>query len=275
MWEKVKKWVVDGVEWAEREMRGKTGAEKREAVVNKVDALIPLPWFLEWLDGLVIAWLVDKVCEKMNWLTDHKFTGNELSEEQSGKLAEVACCSISSIPEEEVRGKSVDERLNALYEKYGVTPESEKTPDVSAEANYVEALKAAYDAQNGDLSPHFSKREFTCHCGCGTYIPCLELVEKLEKFRELCGNKAMSIGSGTRCLKRNKAVGGAMPDEKKGTKGSQHLYGKAADVKLIPGLTVDQMAKLAEQAGFNGIGKYNWGVHVDVRSTPGRWDYRK
>ena len=40
-------------------------------------------------------------------------------------------------------------------------------------------------------------------------------------------------------------------------------------------LTVDQMAKLAEQAGFSGIGKYNWGVHVDVRKTPARWDYRK
>ena len=125
----------------------------------------------------------------------------------------------------------------------------------------------------GDLSAHFSKKEFVCHCGCGAFIPCPKLYEKLEKFRELCGNKPMTIGSGTRCLKRNKAVGGAMPSKK--SKGSQHLYGTAADVNLIPGLTVDRMAKLAEEAGFDGIGKYNWGVHVDVRGTKARWDYRK
>ena len=270
MWEKVKKYVVDGVAWAEREMRGKTGAEKREAVVNKVDALIPLPWFLEWLDGLVIGWLVDKVCEKMNWLTDHKFTGNELNEEQSGKLAAVASCSISSIPAEEVQGKSVEERLNALYEKYGITQDAPTTEE------YVEVLKEVYNASStGDLSPHFSKREFECHCGCGAYIPCPELVEKLEKFRELCGNKATGIGSGTRCLKYNEAVGGKMPDPKKGTKGSQHLYGTAADIRKYSDMSVDEMAKKAEEAGFDGIGKYTWGVHVDVRGTKARWDYRK
>ncbi|MBQ9528062.1 MAG: DUF882 domain-containing protein [Fretibacterium sp.] len=130
----------------------------------------------------------------------------------------------------------------------------------------------------GDLSEHFSKREFACHC-CGKFIPCPKLVEKLEKFRELCGNKALSIGSGTRCEKRNKAVGGAQKkydkDGKLINKGSQHMYGTAADVRLVPGLSVDKMAKLAEEAGFDGIGKYRWGVHVDVRGSKARWDYRK
>lgn len=268
MWAKVKKWVVDSVAWAEREMKGKTGKEKREAVINKVDALIPLPWFLEWLDGLVIGWLVDKVCEKMNWLTDHKFTGEELTEEQSGKLAEVASCSISSIPAEEVKGKTVEERLNILYEKYGIEPEPEpKLNSGPVNAGYVEALKDAYNATGtGDLSQHFSKREFVCHCGCGAYISCPEMVEKLEKLRELCGNKALSIGSGTRCEEHNKAVGGAAH--------SQHLLGTAADVKLVAGMTVDEMAEKAEEAGFDGIGKYSWGIHVDVRGTKARWDYR-
>ena len=118
----------------------------------------------------------------------------------------------------------------------------------------------------GDLSAHFSRKEFACHC-CGKFIPCPELVEKLEKFRELCGNKPMRLSNGTRCEKHNREVGGA--------KNSQHLCGTAADVQKVPGLTVDQMAKLAEQAGFDGIGKYGWGVHVDVRGSKARWDNRK
>ncbi|MBR1603383.1 MAG: hypothetical protein IJ667_08085 [Synergistaceae bacterium] len=116
------------------------------------------------------------------------------------------------------------------------------------------------------LSEHFSRKEFRCHCGCGFDDVSPLLIEKLEKFREACGNKPMKIGSGCRCAKRNAAVGG--------TSDSQHVKGTAADVYLVPGLTTDQMAKIAEQVGFDGIGKYRWGVHVDVRGSKARWDYR-
>ena len=130
----------------------------------------------------------------------------------------------------------------------------------------------------GDLSAHFSKKEFACKCGCGFNTPVPELVEKLEKFREACGNKPMTVGSGCRCEKHNKKVGGAQKKyDKNGkliNKGSQHMYGTAADIYLVPGLTTDQMAKIAEQVGFDGIGKYRWGVHVDVRGSKARWDYR-
>ena len=130
----------------------------------------------------------------------------------------------------------------------------------------------------GDLSAHFSKKEFACHCGCGFNQVKPELISKLEKFRELCGNKPMTINSGCRCEKRNKAVGGAQKKyDKNGkliSKGSEHMYGTAADVKQVPGLTIDQMAKLAEQAGFDGIGKYNGRIHVDVRGSRARWDKR-
>ncbi|MBQ8693394.1 MAG: DUF882 domain-containing protein [Synergistaceae bacterium] len=119
----------------------------------------------------------------------------------------------------------------------------------------------------GDLSAHFSKKEFACKCGCGFDTPVPELVDKLEIFRELCGNRATYINSACRCVKHNAKVGGA--------KNSQHVKGTAADIRLIPGMTVDQMAKLAEQAGFDGIGIYSWGIHVDVRGYKARWDYRK
>ena len=130
----------------------------------------------------------------------------------------------------------------------------------------------------GDLSAHFSKKEFACKCGCGFDQVKPELISKLEKFRELCGNKPMTVGSGCRCEKHNKKVGGAQKKYDKNGKliseGSQHMYGTAADIYLVPGLNTDQMAKIAEQVGFDGIGKYKWGVHVDVRGYKARWDKR-
>lgn len=119
----------------------------------------------------------------------------------------------------------------------------------------------------GDLSKHFNQKEFACKCGCGFANPAAELVLKLEKFRELCGNKPLIINSACRCAKHNKAVGGSPT--------SQHLKGMAADIRKIPDLTIDEMYKKAEEAGFNGIGKYNTFLHVDVRKKPARWDYRK
>ena len=119
----------------------------------------------------------------------------------------------------------------------------------------------------GDLSAHFSRKEFACHCGCGFDQVKQELIAKLEKLRELCGGKPLRINSGCRCAKRNKIVGGA--------KNSQHLYGTAADVAQVPGISIDEMARLAEQAGFDGIGKYNNRIHVDVRGYKARWDMRK
>lgn len=303
MFNKLKAWVVEQVLWAEANMKGKSGAEKRQAVVDKLDALIPLPWFLEWMDGPLIGWLVDKCCALLNAEAGHDWSAMNMTAETCESLAqelpdvdaytrtveEVANTAKGTVQKTvEKAAANLDdtgEKLGSLFEQYGIDPSAvvEKAVEKATEAA-PEAIKTAVatavkttatGAQTSDkLSAHFSKKEFACKC-CGKYIPCPELVEKLEKFRTLCGNKPMTISNGTRCLKHNKKVGGAMPDEKKGTKGSQHLFGTAADVQKVSGLTVDQMAKLAEKAGFNGIGKYNWGVHVDVRKTPARWDYRK
>ena len=119
----------------------------------------------------------------------------------------------------------------------------------------------------GDLSEHFSRKEFACKCGCGKADVSPELVKKLELFRALCGGKPMHINSACRCEKHNKASGGAPR--------SQHLLGRAADVRKIPGMSIDEMAKHAEEAGFDGIGKYRSFVHVDVRGKPARWDNRR
>ena len=92
-----------------------------------------------------------------------------------------------------------------------------------------------------------------------------ELIAKLEKLRSRLG-QSLTINSGYRTAEHNKKVGGS-PN-------SQHTKGTAADIAKVPGLTIDEMAILAEKVGFDGIGKYSWGIHVDVRGKRARWDGR-
>ena len=68
--------VIEQVVWAERELRGKTGAEKKAIVVKKIDDLIVLPATLEWLDDIVIGYLVDMACNMFNSIDD-KFEENQ------------------------------------------------------------------------------------------------------------------------------------------------------------------------------------------------------
>ena len=270
MFDKLKKWVVDQVMWAEANMKGKTGKEKRQAVVDKLDSLITLPWFLEWMDGPLIGWLVDMACSVFNKKNGHDW-GNKVQDTK-----EVVKAVVKELPDPPVPEKAMEAVTAMATPSTAVAMaviETAKKETTQAVANNLASVtnKLASEVktatQDSDkLSAHFSKKEFACKC-CGKFIPCPELVEKLEKFRALCGNKPLTINSACRCEKHNKAVGGSAK--------SQHLLGKAADVRKVLGLTIDQMAKKAEEAGFTGIGKYNSFVHVDVRPTPTKWDYRK
>lgn len=103
-----------------------------------------------------------------------------------------------------------------------------------------------------------------------------KLVQLLQKLRDKIG-QPLVITSGYRTWEHHVAIyqKDYGPDwEKHVTKKSQHLTGKAADIKKVSGLTVDEMAVLSSQAGFDGIGKYNWGIHVDTRGYNARWDWR-
>ena len=94
-----------------------------------------------------------------------------------------------------------------------------------------------------------------------------KLVDKLQKLRSEVG-KPLIINSAYRTPEHNKSVGGV--------DNSQHLKGTAVDVGLhnLP-YNADDMEKLAEDIGFNGIGKYNTFIHLDVRSNEqARWDNR-
>lgn len=107
----------------------------------------------------------------------------------------------------------------------------------------------------GDLSAHFSRREFDCKDGAHA-DPDPALIAALERARTLAGNRPIVIVSGYRTVSWNRRVGGAPR--------SQHLYNRAADLQK-GALSIEQ----ARAAGFTGIGYCGaWAVHVDVR--PGR-----
>ena len=117
----------------------------------------------------------------------------------------------------------------------------------------------------GDLSTHFSKSELCCK-DCGKCEIDCKLIEALEELRAL-GPELISVHDGYRCPEHNAAVGGV--------KNSQHVEGKAADIK-IQGLTLQQQYDRAMQVPAfrdGGIGVYDGGfIHVDVRTNgEARW----
>ena len=87
MIDKIKTFAIEKVLWAEKNLLGKSGAEKKAAVIKKIDDLITLPAYLEWADDIVISWIVDKVCEKLNTMTGHNFTNLTLTEKEEQEIA--------------------------------------------------------------------------------------------------------------------------------------------------------------------------------------------
>lgn len=116
----------------------------------------------------------------------------------------------------------------------------------------------------GDLSAHFSTEEMKCR-DCGRCSVTGELIAALEELRAL-GPEPIIVSDGYRCPEHNSAVGGV--------KCSQHMAGKAADIR-IQGLSLQQMydrAKTVPSFLAGGIGVYDTGfIHVDVRDTEARW----
>jgi len=73
------------------------------------------------------------------------------------------------------------------------------------------------------VSRHFGRHEFACLCGCGFDTVDVELLEILENIRQQL-NAPVTINSGCRCRTHNLEV--------EGSKKSQHLRGRAADIKV-------------------------------------------
>ena len=115
---------------------------------------------------------------------------------------------------------------------------------------------------NKKLSTNFKVREFACNDGSDPIFIDSELVTVLQKIRDRFG-KPVTITSAYRTPPHNSREGG--------TTYSQHLYGKAADIK-ISGVTPKKVADFAETLlEKGGIGIYNTFTHIDVRSVKSRW----
>jgi uncharacterized protein YcbK (DUF882 family) len=117
----------------------------------------------------------------------------------------------------------------------------------------------------GDMTRNFSRSEFACKCGCGKDNISPKLVGALQALRDTIGEPII-INCGCRCVKHNKEIGGV--------KDSQHVLGKAADIRC-KNLSPKELKKFAEQIPeFNngGIGLYKTFLHVDVRGNKARWN---
>ena len=112
---------------------------------------------------------------------------------------------------------------------------------------------------------HFKVKEFACK-HCGEIKIDINLLVKLEELRRAIGNRPIIINSGYRCPTHNKNVGGA--------KNSQHLYGKAADIR-VPNMSPRTLEKFADTVFANGgVGMGGATiVHVDTRGYKARWRY--
>lgn len=129
------------------------------------------------------------------------------------------------------------------------------------------AIKTFRKDYRTQLSKNFKVNEFACKgkgC-CGSVKVDTNLVAYLQQIRDYFG-KPVTINSGYRCEKHNKAVGGAS--------GSKHTLGMAADI-VVEGVRPADVAKYCESIGILGIGLYGSSdgnfVHIDTRTSKSFW----
>ena len=122
------------------------------------------------------------------------------------------------------------------------------------------------------MTKNFKIEEFECKCGCE--MPCdvydniIKLASQLQFLRDYTG-RPITINSAYRCPEHNAKIGGS--------KTSQHLLGKAADI-TIQSLKPAEVYKLIEELidmGHllqGGLGLYDNFVHYDIRKKKARWN---
>lgn len=121
------------------------------------------------------------------------------------------------------------------------------------------------------ITENFRLQEFESKCGSGTppnvLTNIIEVAKELQVLRNQL-NKPITVTSGYRSPKHNAKV--------KGAKNSQHLTGKAVDIKvngMTPIQVFNEIENLISQGKMRqgGLGLYpNW-VHYDIRGTKARW----
>jgi uncharacterized protein YcbK (DUF882 family) len=125
------------------------------------------------------------------------------------------------------------------------------------------------------LTTNFNKSEFECNCGCkmpdDVFLQVQKLANQLQYIRDFIG-LPIHLTNAYRCASHNEAVGG-VPS-------SQHILGKAADLKVNDSnpeaiyKVIDTLAKYGHVLQ-GGIGLYDTFVHYDIRRTRARWNKTK
>ena len=121
------------------------------------------------------------------------------------------------------------------------------------------------------ITEDFNLEEFECNCGCDMpeFVKknIIELAENLQILRNVVGR--LDLTNAYRCKEHNYKVGGS--------KYSQHLKGKAADIKSETfdpseiGFITNNLMKI-DLFDLGGIGLYKTFTHVDIRGTIARWN---
>jgi len=117
------------------------------------------------------------------------------------------------------------------------------------------------------ITPHFKVREFACSDGSDVVFVATSLVDILEAIRVHFG-RPVTITSGYRTVSYNAGL-------KNSSKKSQHCNGLAADIQVEGHTPVEVYNYACSLLGdHGGVGIYNTFVHVDVRASKSRFDYR-
>ena len=122
------------------------------------------------------------------------------------------------------------------------------------------------------MTKNFKIKEFECKCGCDmpleVYENIIKLASQLQFLRDYTG-RPITINSAYRCPEHNAKVGGS--------KTSQHLLGKAADITIESLKPAEVYALIEELIDMGhmlqgGLGLYDTFVHIDIRKTKARWN---
>ena len=124
------------------------------------------------------------------------------------------------------------------------------------------------------MTKNFKIQEFECKGGCDmpleVYENIIKLASQLQFLRDYTG-RPITINSAYRCPDHNAKVGGS--------KTSQHLLGKAADItiqSLKPAEVYRDIEDLIDMGHMlqGGLGLYEKKgfVHYDIRKTKARWN---
>ena len=124
------------------------------------------------------------------------------------------------------------------------------------------------------MTKNFKLKEFECKCECDmpleVYENIIKLASQLQFLRDYTG-RPITINSAYRCPEHNAKVGGS--------KTSQHLLGKAADI-TIQSLKPAEVYRIIEDLidmghmlqGGLGLYEKKGFVHDDIRKTKARWN---